>query len=117
MRRRRRDPIAAQRGLIGFGGTGRYFVAEGTLAVAAVHRQPVPVTNTYPACWQAWRLAVAPSEKSQSVEPKITTYHPVELQLNCRVYFIPHNCKPQEDLRWHRALMLCCGKQAFHYLL
>jgi hypothetical protein len=67
---------------------GRHLRAEGVLAGRTVNWQPVLGDATYPAPWQAWRLAVEPSSKSSPFQLDITTTNSSRADLICRGYFI-----------------------------
>jgi hypothetical protein len=67
---------------------GRHFSAQAKLASRSTLCQPVLGTATYPAPWQAWRIAIPPSPKPQPFELTVTTTLPAA-QLACRGYYVP----------------------------
>ena len=67
---------------------GSRFSAEGELADRTVAWQPVLGEKTYPAPWQAWRVAVEPSSESRPFQLEITTTHSSGAELICRGHFI-----------------------------
>lgn len=71
------------------GGPGKYLTAQGTLAGQAVACKPVVGTATYPSCWQAWRLDIAPSAQRQPFELAITANFAPDVQLSPTGYFVP----------------------------
>jgi hypothetical protein len=71
------------------GGPGKYLTAEGTLAGQAAVWKPVVGTATYPSCWQAWRLPVAPSAQSLPFELTIKANFAPDVQLSPSGYFVP----------------------------
>jgi len=67
---------------------GRHFSAQAKLASQTTRCQPVLAKATYPAPWQAWRIAIPPSPNPQPFELAITsTLQTAELA--CRGYYIP----------------------------
>jgi hypothetical protein len=74
-------------------GPGQYLSCRPKLAGQDAACQPVLGKDTYPSCWQAWRIAVEPSAAPRPLEMEmIGSFQafptPVELK-NCRAYFIP----------------------------
>ena len=67
---------------------GRHFDAKGELADRAVTWQPVLGNATYPAPWQAWRLAVEPSSESRPFQLDISTTHSSNTDLTWQAHFI-----------------------------
>jgi len=63
---------------------------EGKLAGKPAPFQPVLGKATYPAPWQAWRIAVDPSPSSQSFELTIGTTTSPNVELACKAHFIPN---------------------------
>jgi len=72
------------------GGPGKHLTAQGTLAGQPAVCKPVLGTATYPSCWQAWRMAVAPSAQLQPFEFTITATFGPYVQLTSQVHFVPH---------------------------
>jgi hypothetical protein len=83
--------VQMTRGLepIRVGGPGKYLTAQGTLDGHAAAWKPVVGTATYPSCWQAWRLPVAPSAQPQPFELAITANFAPDVQLTPTGYFVP----------------------------
>jgi hypothetical protein len=73
------------------GGPGKYLTAQGALAGRATACKPVLGTATYPSCWQAWRVTVAPSAQPQAFELAITANLSSDVSLSCKAYFVPEN--------------------------
>ncbi|MCY2986706.1 MAG: hypothetical protein NTY19_02445 [Planctomycetota bacterium] len=71
------------------GGPGQYLTARGTLAGQMLAWKPVLGTATYPSCWQAWRITVAPSAQPQPFELAITANFGPHVQLSPRGHFVP----------------------------
>ena len=67
---------------------GRHFRAEGELAGRTITWHPVLGEATYPAPWQAWRVAVEPSSESRLFRLEITTAHASSPELTWRGNFI-----------------------------
>jgi len=67
---------------------GTHFSSEGKLAGEAVPFQPVLGKATYPAPWQAWRIAVEPSATPQAFELTVGANVSPNAQLQCKGHFI-----------------------------
>jgi len=72
------------------GNVGKHFSAEGTLAAEAASFQPVLGKATYPAPWQAWRIAAAPSPTPQAFQLTVGMTVSPNLESAYKAYFIPH---------------------------
>jgi hypothetical protein len=72
-----------------FANVGTHFSWEGKLAGEIARFQPVLGTATYPSCWQAWRLEVAPSAQLRPFELAITANVAPDVQLVPAGYFVP----------------------------
>ncbi len=68
---------------------GEHLLAQGKLVGRSGAFQPVLGKRTYPAPWQAWRIAVEPSAEPQPFELSITTTLSAKVRLTCAGYFIP----------------------------
>jgi len=71
------------------GNVGTHFSWEGKLAGEIARFQPVLGKATYPSCWQAWRLEVAPSARLRPFELAITANFAPDVQLVPAGYFVP----------------------------
>ena len=71
------------------GGPGKYLTAQGTLAGKVVDWKPVVGTQTYPSCWQAWRLPVAASAQPLPFEMTIKANFKPDVQLSPTGRFLP----------------------------
>jgi hypothetical protein len=67
----------------------RFLSAAATLAGQTIACRPVLGDNTYPACWQAWRIAVAAAADSRPFELEIGTSLSPTFTLKCSGHFIP----------------------------
>ena len=67
---------------------GTKFSAQAKLANRSTLCQPVLAKATYPAPWQAWRIAIPPSSKPKPIELAITTTLQ-SAELKCGGYYIP----------------------------
>jgi hypothetical protein len=70
-------------------GPGKFLTAQGTVAGQTASCKPVLGTATYPACWQAWRIAVGPSSRPQPFELTIAANLGPDVGLAVRSHFIP----------------------------
>lgn len=68
---------------------GSHFSARGSLAGKGTAWTPVLGKATYPAPWQAWRVAVPPASRAEPFELAISTTLPQNLQWSYRAYFLP----------------------------
>ena len=68
---------------------GSHFSGEGELAGLSAPFEPVLGKATYPAPWQAWRLAVAPSASPQAFELTISAMVSPDVELSCEAHFVP----------------------------
>ena len=75
--------------LMQVGGPGRYFFAEGKLAGQTIVCQPVIGKATYPSCWLAWRIAVAPSAEPGPFKLTIIPVLSREVKLTWKGHFLP----------------------------
>jgi len=71
-------------------GPGKYFAAEGKLAGQDVSWESVVGKQTYPCCWQAWRLPVASSVESQPFELTIKADFAPDVSLCPKGHFVPY---------------------------
>jgi hypothetical protein len=67
---------------------GRHVRATGTLGGRPAPWQPVLGEATYPAPWQAWRIAVEPSAEPRPFRLEITAASSSHAELTCRGFFI-----------------------------
>ena len=67
----------------------RFLSADAALAGQNVACQPVLGDNTYPSCWQAWRIAVEPGADSRPFEMKVATSLSPTFELKCSGHFLP----------------------------
>jgi len=70
-------------------GPGKYFAAEGMLAGQDAAWKSVVGKETYPCCWQAWRLPVAASVESQPFELTIKADFAPDVSLRPQGHFVP----------------------------
>jgi hypothetical protein len=70
-------------------GPGKYFTVDGNLAGRTVAWKSVAGTDTYPCCWQAWRLPVAASTQAQPFELTIKADFAPDVSLRPQSYFVP----------------------------
>jgi hypothetical protein len=68
---------------------GKLFSGEGKLGGDVALFEPVLGTATYPAPWQAWRIAVDATASRQTFELTIGSLVPPKVQMECNAYFIP----------------------------
>jgi hypothetical protein len=68
---------------------GSHFTATGRLSGGAAPWMPVLGRQTYPASWQAWRLAVEPATAARPFELSIGTTLAPSLDWRYRGYFVP----------------------------
>jgi len=68
---------------------GKHFTASGTLRGKPVDCHPVLGNATYPASWQAWRIAVDAMAAPQPFQFTITNSTESEVPMSCRAYFLP----------------------------
>jgi len=68
---------------------GKHFVASGTLGKKPVDGHAVLGNATYPASWQAWRIAVEASAAPQRFQFSITNDVEMEAVFVSRGYFLP----------------------------
>jgi hypothetical protein len=68
---------------------GKYFAGKATLAGRAIPCQPVVHRKTYPASWQAWRIAVPASDRDRDWTLVVTAMLPRDVKMNWNCYFIP----------------------------
>jgi hypothetical protein len=70
-------------------GPGKYFTVDGKLAGRTVAWKSVVGTDTYPCCWQAWRLPVAASTQAQPFELTIKADFAPDVGLCPKGHFVP----------------------------
>jgi len=46
--------------------------------------------GTYPSCWQAWRIALAPSTTSQPINLSVSVSAPANVECLFQGHFIPN---------------------------
>jgi hypothetical protein len=68
---------------------GAHFSVNGTLRGGPAECHPVLGKATYPASWQAWRIAVKASSDPQPFEFSIVNSTELEAELSCRGHFLP----------------------------
>jgi hypothetical protein len=68
---------------------GAHFSASGTLGGAPRECHPVLGKATYPASWQAWRIAVEASSAPRPFEFSIVNSTELEVQVTCHGHFVP----------------------------
>lgn len=68
---------------------GKFFAVSATIAGVETDATPVLRNRTYPAPWQAWRIAVEPGRTARPWEVAITIMAPDDANLECRATFIP----------------------------
>ena len=68
---------------------GTHFTISGTLRGGPPECHPVLGKATYPASWQAWRIAVEASSNPQPFEFSIINSTELEAELSCREHFLP----------------------------
>jgi hypothetical protein len=73
-----------------FGDIGNYFSAEAKQGGQGVACRPVLGKATYPSCWQAWRMAMAPSAAPGQVELAVNAALPAGVQCSFRGHFVPN---------------------------
>ena len=71
------------------GNPGKMLTACGTLAGQTLAWKPVLGTATYPSCWQAWRITVAPATQPRPFELTITANFGPDVQLSPKGHFVP----------------------------
>ncbi len=67
---------------------GKVLSAEGTLERRPAAWEPVLGQATYPSCWQAWRLRLAPSVQPRAFTLTVTPRVAREVLLRCRGHFL-----------------------------
>ena len=82
-------PMEGSLGPVRLRNVGTHFSSEGKLDGDAARFQPVLGKATYPAPWQAWRIAVGHCASPRPFELTIGTVVPLNVQLPCKAYFIP----------------------------
>jgi hypothetical protein len=70
---------------------GKYFAAKATLGGRAVSCEPVVRRNTYPASWQAWRIAVPASDRDRDWTLVVTAMLPRDVKVDWSSYFVPED--------------------------
>jgi hypothetical protein len=68
---------------------GNYFSAKGILGGQNAAWTPVLGKATYPAPWQAWRIALPPASGAKPFELDITTTLPGNIDWKYSAYFVP----------------------------
>ncbi len=87
---------------------GEHLLAQGKLVGRSGAFQPVLGKRTYPAPWQAWRIAVEPSAEPRPFELSITSKAIANVvRLACKAYFIPHSGM---ELRMRESYGKACGQ-------
>jgi hypothetical protein len=71
------------------GNVGSHFSVRGTLGGQAADWTPVLGKATYPAPWQAWRLALPPASDGKPFELSIITTMPANLDWVYQAHFVP----------------------------
>jgi hypothetical protein len=74
---------------VSLGNIGTCFSAEAKLAGQPIVCQPVLGKATYPSCWQAWRISIAPSAVPQPVEASVSVSAPVGTTCQLLGHFVP----------------------------
>ena len=69
---------------------GAHFSGDGRLAGESAPFEPVLGKATYPAPWQAWRLAVEPSAAPQAFELTVSSTVSPDVELPCEAHFVPN---------------------------
>lgn len=69
---------------------GTYFTGEAKLDGEPVSCQPVMGKGTYPSSWQAWRIAVGPSARTEDVELTVSASVPGGVAYGFQGHFIPN---------------------------
>jgi hypothetical protein len=70
------------------GNVGSHFSAHGTLGGQVAEWTPVVGKATYPAPWQAWRIALPPASHGRPFELSITTTLPSNLGWTYQAHFV-----------------------------
>ena len=71
------------------GNVGTYFTAEATMGGGKVECTPVLGTATYPAPWQAWRIALGPSRRMRPLRLDVHTKLTPATELVPHAYLVP----------------------------
>ena len=71
------------------GGVAKHLAALAILAGQTIHCEPVLGMVPYPCYWQAWRVAVGPSNQPQSFELAITVAFDPDVRTDFKGYILP----------------------------
>ncbi len=69
---------------------GEHFTVRGRLGEQSLSARPVLGQETYPVCWQAWRMTISPAPGPVSFELDIAASVESDIQFKYSVYFVPH---------------------------
>jgi hypothetical protein len=76
---------------VSFGDIGSHFSADAKLAGQSVACQPVLGKATYPSCWQAWRINIAPTASPKPAELSVSVAVPGGATPVFQGHFIPQD--------------------------
>lgn len=72
-----------------FRGPGNHMTGQGILNGRVAAWRPILGTDTYPSCWQGWRLPIASSSRPQAFELAIATNLGPGVHMAWKAHYIP----------------------------